>query len=84
MKVWSLRIIFFLNGWEEVKLILNYWVFLSIKLYLKKWVQIKIFINLEIIEEKDKNIKKKLNLFFKNLLKNFCNLMKSCGAKKEM
>ena len=35
-------------------------------------------------EEKDKNIKKKLNLFFKNLLKNFCNLMKSCGAKKEM
>ena len=59
MKVWSLRIIFFLNGWEEVKLILNYWVFLSIKIYLKKWVQIKIFINLEIIGEKDKNIKKK-------------------------
>ena len=49
---------FFLNGWEEVKLILNYWVFVSIKLYLKKWFQIKNFINLEIIGEKDKNIKK--------------------------
>ena len=69
MKVWSLRIIFFLNGWEEVKLILNYWVFVSIKLYLKKWFQIKIFINLEIIGEKDKNIKKKLYLFFKKSIK---------------
>ena len=47
---------------------------MSIKLYPKKRFQIKIFINLEIIEEEeeeeeeeDKNRKKKIYLFFLNL-----------------
>ena len=68
MKVWSLRIFFFsLNGWEEVELILNYQVFVSVKLYLKKWFQIKIFINLEIIGKKDKNKKKIIFIFQKSI-----------------
>ena len=42
---------------------------MSIKLYPKKWFQIKIFINLEIIGEKDK---KKIISIFKKIYKKLC------------
>ena len=50
---------------------------MSIKLYPKKRFQIKFFINLEIIEEEDKNRKKKkiITIFLKSI-KKFYNLVK--------
>ena len=60
--------------------------FLSIKIFYQLlnitiWILIKLkFLLIQKLQEKKIRIKKKLYLFFKKILKNFCNLVKPLGA----